>query len=88
MAQIAATSLHGSSPSPATLKTPPSRRSSTNMMARTTSSSCTNCIRGSKPKTAGTSGRFSARVMGVTMSDPSTLENRSVVTATWGLSSA
>ena len=53
------------------------------MMARTTSSSCTNCTRGSKPNTAGTRGSASARVMGVTMSDPSTLEKRSVVTATW-----
>ena len=86
--QILATSDHGSMPSPATLKMPGSDSSSTNTMDRTTSSSWTNCRRGSKPKIDGTTGSSSARLMGVTMSGPSTFENRSSVTFTCGLSRA
>ncbi len=57
-------------------------------MERTTSSSCTNWNRGSNPKMDGTTGSWSARLMGVTMSAPSTLANRRSETLTCGLSSA
>ena len=58
------------------------------MIARTTSVSCTNCTRGSNPNTQGTAGRPRARLMGVTMSSPSTFENRSMLTVVSGLSAA
>ena len=53
-----------------------------------TSSSCTNWNRGSKPMIDGTIGSCSARVSGVSISEPITLENRRSVTFTCGLSSA
>ena len=58
------------------------------MIARTTSVSWTNCTRGSKPKTQGTTGSSRAREIGVTMSSPSTFEKRSMLTVTSGLSAA
>jgi hypothetical protein len=62
--------------------------SSTKRMARTTSSSWTNWKRGSNPNMLGTSGSWRALARGVVMSGPSTLENRSIDTMTWGLSTA
>ena len=60
----------------------------TNSRARTTSSSSTNWTSGSKPAMQGSSRRRRSWLIGVTMSVPSTLANRSTVTARWGLSSA
>ena len=86
--QMAATSLQGTRPSPATLNVPGSWLVATNSRARTTSSSSTNCRRGSKPRMQGAMPRSSEVLMGVTMSVPSTLAKRRSVTTTWGLSSA
>ena len=58
------------------------------MIARITSSSCTNWKRGSNPNSDGTSGIWRALASGVRMSVPSTFEKRSRATVTWGLSSA
>ena len=85
---IAHTSLHGSEPSPAMLKTPGTSLRVENTSAPVTSDSCVNCRRGSKPNTSGTSGRRSAFENGVVTSSPSTLVKRSLVTVTWGLSIA
>ena len=54
---------------------------------RTTSSSSTNCSRGSNPKMAGQSGRDRFRLMAVVRWGPRTLANRSTVTSVPGLSS-
>ena len=59
------------------------------MSAPTTSSSCTNCTRGSKPKISGDDAASSTRARtACRWSLPSTFANRSSVTATCGLSSA
>ena len=52
------------------------RRWSRTSTRRTTSSSCTNCTRGSKPRISGTTGRRSAIANGVSRSSPSTLAKR------------
>lgn len=84
---MAATSLQGSFPSPATLNTPGMRRAVTNSRARTTSSSSMNWTRGSNPATQGRMRRRRSWLMGVTMSVPSTLAKRRTVTPSRGLSS-
>ena len=88
LAQSDATSDHGSSPSPATLKTPGRSWSKQNLIERMTSSSWTNWNRGSNPKIPGTRGSCSNRLSGVSICAPITLENRSIATFTCGLSSA
>ena len=85
---IAHTSLQGSEPSPATLKTPGTSLRVEKTSAPVTSLSWVNCRRGSKPKTSGTTGRRSALENGVVTSSPSTFVNRSLVTVTCGLSIA
>ena len=60
----------------------------THSIDRTTSSSCTNCTSGSKPRIDGAIGSCRAAVIGVEMSVPRTFAKRSSVTHTCGLSSA
>ena len=67
---------------------PGTRLAVTNSRARTTSSSSTNCTRGSNPAMHGSSRRRRLWLIGVMMSVPRTLAKRRTVTARWGLSSA
>jgi hypothetical protein len=60
----------------------------TKRIERTTSASCTNWNRGSKPRIDGTSGSWSSLENGVSIVGPRTLLKRSSDTVTCGLSTA
>ena len=86
--QIDTTSLHGTFPSPATLKMPGMRLRSTNSIERIDVVFLGELHQRIEAGIDGTSGISSACDSAVVMSVPSTLENRSRITTTCGLSSA
>ena len=71
-------------PSPATLNVPGTSVWTQWVRMRIRSTSCTNCSRGSKPRTVGITGSRKYDVIGLSTWGPSTLASRSVVTLTSG----